>query len=305
MKLSSTILITLLMCLLFTSFSFADPLEDAKAAIQNQDFKKAFELISPLAEQDNPEAQTMLGALYINGQGVEADGTKGLEWITKAAKKGFEPAKSRAINLNIELASKGDTAAMFNVGYMCFNGWGGKMDTGVCLKWLENAGEIGHEKSAKILTKIYTEGTFGVPPDATKAAYWKEQGDAITTGIEGAWEGSLPAMGGPAPMPVAYKFKREGDTLSGVFINKGFGNKKTLIKDGKIDGNNFSFTIESNFMGKKMVTNYTGVFYGKTIKLTYTVPGGPGAPGAQGAPSGAPDKAAAPAPVTIIAKRAI
>jgi hypothetical protein len=299
MKLSSTILVTLLMCLVFTSPSFAGPLEDAKAAIQNQDFKKAFELITPLAEQDNPEAQTMLGAMYINGQGVEADATKGLEWITKAAKKGFEPAKSRAINLNVELASKGDTAAMFNVGYMCFNGWGGKMESDVCLKWLENAGEIGHEKSAKILTKIYTEGMFGVTPDTTKAAYWKEQGDAITKGIEGAWEGSLPAMGGPAPMAVTYKFKKEGDILSGVFINKGFGNKKTLIKDGKIDGNNFSFTIESSFMGKKMITNYTGVFYGKIIKLTYTVPGAPGAPGA-------PDKtAAAPSPVTIIAKRAI
>jgi hypothetical protein len=293
MKSSINILLTLLLCTLFTAPSFADPIEDAKTAITNQDFQKAIELITPLAEQDNLEAQTMLGAMYVNGQGVEANPTKGLELITNAAKKGFEPAKIRAFDLNIELANKGDTSAMFNVGYMCFNGWGGTYESDVCLKWLENAGDMGHEKSAKILTKIYTEGMFNVTPDTEKAKYWKEQDDAINAGIEGTWEGSIPPMGGPNPMPmeVTYKFKKEGETLSGVYINKGFGNKKSLIKDGKIDGNNFSFSIESNFMGNKMTTNYTGVFYGKTIKLTYTMPAGP--------------DGATPPPVTFMAKRAI
>ncbi len=293
MKSLTTTLLTLLVCTLFTTYSFADPIEDAKTAIKNQDYKKAFELLAPLADQDNPEAQTMLGAMYVNGQGVEADGTKGLEMITAAAKKGFEPAKVRAFDLNIELANKGDTSAMFNVGYMCFNGWGGTYESDVCLKWLENAGEMGHERSAKILNKIYTEGMFNVTPDAEKAKYWKEQDDAINAGIEGTWEGSLPPMGGPNPRPmeVTYKFKKEGETLSGVFINKGFGNKKTLIKDGKIEGNNFSFSIESNFMGNKMTTNYTGVFYGKTIKLTYSLPAGP--------------DGNTPPPVTFMAKRAM
>jgi Sel1 repeat len=292
MKSLTTILITLLICIVFTSPSFADPIEDAKTAVTNQDFTKAHEILAPLAEQDNLEALSILGAMYVNGQGVETDQTKGLALITKAASKGYEPAKVTAINLNIELANKGDIAAMFNVGYMCFNGWGGAIDTGVCLKWLENAGEIGHEKSTKILTKIYTEGMFGVTPDATKATYWKETEAAIAAGIEGSWEGSLPPMGGPTPMPmeVTYKFKKEGDVLSGVYINKGFGNKKSLIKEGKIDGTNFSFSIESNFMGKQMTTNYTGVFYGKTIKLTYTMPAGP--------------DGAIPPPVTLIAKRA-
>lgn len=293
MKSLTTILLTLLICIVFTSPSFADPLEDAKTAINNEDYKKAFELLAPLAEQANVEAQTMLGAMYVNGQGVEVDATKGLELITAAAKKGFEPAKIRAFDLNIELANKGDTSAMFNVGYMCFNGWGGTYESDVCLKWLENAGDMGHERSAKILNKIYTEGMFNVTPDTAKAAYWKEQDSAINAGIEGTWEGTLPPMGGPSPMPmeVSYKFKKEGEILSGVFINKGFGNKKTLIKEGKIEGNNFSFSVESNFMGNKTITNYTGVFYGNTIKLTYTAPAGP--------------DGAAPSPVVFIAKRAI
>jgi hypothetical protein len=293
MKSLFTILLTLLICTLFTSPSFADPIEDAKAAIQNQDYAKAIEIVTPLAEQENVEAQTMLGVMYVNGQGVEVNATKGLDLITKAAKKGHEPAKMLAFNLNIELANKGDTSAMFNVGYMCFNNWGGTYESDVCLKWLENAGEMGHEKSAKILTRIYTEGMFNVTPDTAKAAYWKEQDDAINAGIEGTWEGSIPPMGGPNPMPmdVTYKFKKEGETLSGVYINKGFGNKKSLIKEGKIEGNNFSFSIETNFMGNKTTTNYTGVFYGNTIKLTYTMPAGP--------------DGTTPPPVTLIAKRAI
>lgn len=288
MKSSTTILITLLLCLVFASPAFADPLEDAKTAITNQDFKKAFELATPLAEQDNAEAQTMLGIMYVNGQGVEANATKGLELITKAAKKGHEPAKKVAFNLNIELANKGDTAAMFNVGYMCFNGWGGTYESDVCLKWLENAGEMGHERSAKVLAKIYTEGMYGVTADTSKAAYWKEQGTAISAGIDGTWEGSVSVGGGAQPMTLSFTFKKEGEILTGTTV--GYGGKSNPIKDGKIVDNDFSFAVESKFNGNKMVVNYAGIFYGKTIKLTYTMPGGPGG---------------AAEPVTFIAKRAI
>ncbi|NLA75365.1 MAG: sel1 repeat family protein [Deltaproteobacteria bacterium] len=293
MKPMATILAALLICLLSSSSLFADPLDDAKTAIQNQDYTKAVEILIPLSEQENVEAQTMLGSMYISGQGAAADPTKGLNLITAAAKKGYEPAKIRAFSLNIELANSGDTGAMFNVGYMCFNGWGGTYEPDVCLKWLENAGDMGHERSAKILTKIYTEGMFNVIPDSGKTAYWKEQEMAIVAGIEGSWEGSLPSMGGPNPMPVevTYKFKKEGEILSGIFINKGFGNKKSFIKEGKIDGNEFSFYVESSFGGNKIVTNYTGVFYGNTIKLTCTMPGGP--------------DGKVPLPVTFLAKRTI
>jgi hypothetical protein len=290
MKSSITILITLFLCFVFASPSFADPIEDAKAAVSNQDYKKALEIITPLAEQDNLQAQTMLGAMYVNGQGVEANPTKGLELITNAAKKGYEPAKIVAFNMNIELANKGDSAAMFNVGYMCFNGWGGTHESSVCLKWLETAGEIGHEKAAKILTKIYTEGKFGVTPDETKATYWKEQQAAIAAGIDGTWEGSVSMGGGAPPMKLSYTFKKEGETLTGT--TKGYEGKNNPIKDGKMDGNNFTFVVESEFNGAKMTINYSGTFYGKNLKLTYTSAGGPG---------GAP----APAPVTFIAKRAI
>ena len=146
---------SLLLCLAFPLISNADQLEDAKAAIKNEDFKKAHELLLPFAEENNTEAQILLGALYVNGQGVEKDFNKGLSMIMKAATRGYKPARLLAFKLCMDLGKQGDTAAMYNVGYMCLNSWGGEYDTNVCLKWLENAGKMGHEKSAKILARIY------------------------------------------------------------------------------------------------------------------------------------------------------
>ena len=172
MKFYKLILFFLLLCFAFPLMSFADQLEDAKTAVKNEDFVKARELLLPLAEENNSEAQTLLGALYVNGQGTEKDFNKGLSLIMKAATQKYKPARIAAFKLCIDLANQGDTSAMYNVGYMCLNDWGGEHDNNVCLKWLENAAKLGHEKSLKILSKIYTEGMFGITPDAEKAAYW-------------------------------------------------------------------------------------------------------------------------------------
>jgi len=78
MRLNRFFLYSLLICFVFPILSYADQLEDAKGAIANNEFVKAYELLYPLAEENNLEAQTILGSMYINGQGVEQDYTKGL-----------------------------------------------------------------------------------------------------------------------------------------------------------------------------------------------------------------------------------
>ena len=98
----------LLLCFVFPLASSADQLEDAKTAIKNEDFKKAFELLSPLAEEENAEAQTYLGAMYVNGQGVEKDFNKGMALIMKAASQDYKPAKLSAFKLCIDLANQGE-----------------------------------------------------------------------------------------------------------------------------------------------------------------------------------------------------
>lgn len=287
MKFIRIIIFSVLLCFVFPLMASADQLEDAKAAIKSEDFKKAFELLKPLAEENNEEAQTLFGAMYVNGEGVEKDPTKGLAWIMKAARKGFKPARITAFKMCIDLAKAGDTSAMFNVGYMCLNGWGGEQDSGVCMKWLENSGRLGHDKSSRYLAKIYSKGMFGVTPDKEKAKYWSDLPKAFAEGIDGKWKGEVPMGPGGQTMNFSYDFKTDGDKLTGTTV--GYGGKQNTIKDGKVDGNKFTFTVESRYNGMKSTVDYNGIFLGDSLSLSFTSKMG---------------RNDASPPVTFIAKRA-
>ncbi len=269
MKFFSPIFITLLLCVVFPILSYADQLEDAITAIENKNFEEAYELLQPLAEEGNAAAQTRLGALYVNGQGIERDLTKGLSWIMKAAAQGDETARKIAFKLCLDLVNQGNTSVMYNLGYMCLNGWGGEYDTNVCLGWLENAGKIGHERSARMLAKIYTEGMFGITPDEEKATYWKDLGAAFTAGIDGKWSGEIPGMDGQ-PMKLTFTFKTDGNKLKGAVSRGGPWGGTDKIRDGRIEENNLSFVVKSSAFGRNTTMNYTGTFLGDRLKLTYT-----------------------------------
>jgi TPR repeat protein len=172
MKLTKLLLFALLFCFVFPTLSNAAQFEDAVAAIANEDFEKACELLRPLAEKKNLSAQTILGILYIRGQGVEEDFNKGLSMIMDAASQGHEQAKGLAAALCRELAHTGNVKAMYNMGYMCLKGWVGEQDPNKCIKWLEKAAEEGHIRSARVLSEIYTKGSFGITPDKEMASYW-------------------------------------------------------------------------------------------------------------------------------------
>lgn len=51
----------------------ADPLQDAARAHVRQDYGTALRLFQPLADQGNATAQTTLGEMYANGEGVPQD----------------------------------------------------------------------------------------------------------------------------------------------------------------------------------------------------------------------------------------
>ena len=271
MKLCRFFCFSLLICFVFPVLSYADQLEDADTAIKNKEYKKAFELLLPLAEENNAEAQTLLGTLYVNGLGVEQDATKGLSLIMKAATQGYEAAKVRAFLLCLEEANQGDAAAMYNVGYMCLEGWGGKLDTNLCLVWLENATKSGHVPSARMLSEIYTKGKFGIIPDEEKASYWINLPAALAAGIDGTWSGTAPTQDFSPYPKLTFTFKADGNTLTGTVtgIVPGRGLTTTPLKDGKIDGNKFSFTYSGEMYGMKFTFIYTGVFLGYYLRLSY------------------------------------
>jgi len=93
-------------------------------------------------------------------------------------------------------------------------------------------------------------------------------GFASAADIDGKWVGEIVGQG----MEIAFTFKAEGMTLTGVHIVNG---QETPIKDGKIDGANISFTVTVN-MGEEMKIPHKGTISGDQIKMTYEMMGQPG-----------------------------
>jgi len=66
-----------------------------------------------------------------------------------------------------------------------------------------------------------------------------------------------------------YDFHVDGAKLTGKAINEQFG--PTDIQDGKIDGDNITFTEALNFNGNEIKITYTGKIDGDEIKFTRKV----------------------------------
>jgi len=87
---------------------------------------------------------------------------------------------------------------------------------------------------------------------------------AYAADVDGKWAGTV---GGPqGEFPVAFTFKADGATLTGT--TTGFDGSEVPIKDGKIDGNNISFTVTFDFGGMPLVLSYKGVVSPDEIKIS-------------------------------------
>lgn len=123
-------------------------------------------------------------------------------------------------------------------------------------------------------------------------------GSAFAANIDGTWSGEFVGGMGGQPMKLSYTFKADGNTLTGTHSN-GMG-EPIPIKDGKIDGDNISFTVAVDFGQMKMTFKYTGIVKGDEIELTFKMdmPGGGPGGGAGGGPGGG-----TPPPATFTVKR--
>jgi len=74
-------------------------------------------------------------------------------------------------------------------------------------------------------------------------------------------------------VPVNLTFKADGAKLTGS--TSGPDGATIAIADGKIDGNNLSFTVTFDFGGMPLVLNYKGVMAGAEIKFTIDIFGMP------------------------------
>ena len=81
--------------------------------------------------------------------------------------------------------------------------------------------------------------------------------------VDGKWTGSLDTPMGALPME--FNFKADGSTLSGSMLGPDGG--QIPIKNGKIDGNKISFSLDVDFGQGPITFNYTGVVSPTEIKL--------------------------------------
>jgi len=98
--------------------------------------------------------------------------------------------------------------------------------------------------------------------------------------VSGKWTFEQPGRGGNPGRPVTITLKADGSTLTGTMPagGRGGGGEPIAISDGKVDGNNVSFTVKREFNGNSFVTKYEGTVNGDEMKLKITRNGQDGTP---------------------------
>ena len=88
--------------------------------------------------------------------------------------------------------------------------------------------------------------------------------------IDGKWVAQVPGRGGQT-RETTFNFKAEGDKLTGTVSGR---QGDTPISDGKISGDEISFTVSQSFGGNDIKLIYKGKVAGDEIKFTRTREGG-------------------------------
>lgn len=88
--------------------------------------------------------------------------------------------------------------------------------------------------------------------------------------VTGKWTAEMQGRGGQT-MTVTMNLKADGDKLTGTVSGRA---GDTDITDGKIDGNNITFTVVREFNGNQIKQNYKGKLDGDVIHFSMTMEGG-------------------------------
>jgi len=87
---------------------------------------------------------------------------------------------------------------------------------------------------------------------------------AVAADVAGNWKAT--AEGPNGTMERTFVFKVDGNKLTGETTSAMLG--KSTITDGKIDGDNLSFSITADLQGTELKLNYKGKVTGTDLHLT-------------------------------------
>jgi TPR repeat protein len=125
-----TFLLSLTFLFLFSGSVNGGDLLDGWGAYKNNDYKKAYKLWLPLAEQGNVTAQYNLGHMYEKGQGVPQD-------------------YKEAVRLYRLSAEQGDVDAQLKLGVSYGMGRGVPKDYALAHMWWNLSGSNGNKEAAE------------------------------------------------------------------------------------------------------------------------------------------------------------
>jgi hypothetical protein len=95
----------------------------------------------------------------------------------------------------------------------------------------------------------------------------------LAADVTGKWTSETQGQGGRT-MTSTFDLKAEGDKLTGTITGARGG--AVEISDGKVNGNEVSFTVTRETQRGTMKLLYTGKVEGDELKLTMKMDGGPG-----------------------------
>lgn len=77
-------------------------LEEGLSAYEDSEFGKAFQILMPLAESGNPQAQKFIAYMYDFGQGVDPNWDKAIKWYRLPAQEGDPFAQNNLATLLLD-----------------------------------------------------------------------------------------------------------------------------------------------------------------------------------------------------------
>lgn len=131
---------------------FCVSFEEAVRYYQVKKYKKAFDILVPMANKGDNRAQNLLALLFLDGSGTQKNIEKAEYWFKQAI-------------------ANGNVRAMRNLALNTYVGYGFKKDYKVVFKYTKMAVEHKMEKMYDMLGMLYTKG-LGTPKDEVKGLKW-------------------------------------------------------------------------------------------------------------------------------------
>jgi hypothetical protein len=101
----------------------------------------------------------------------------------------------------------------------------------------------------------------------------------LAADVAGKWTGQVPAVQGQPESTITFVFKVDGDNLTGT-LNNSQQPGDVELKEGKVTGNDITFSLTRNIGGTDMKVVWKGTIAGDEIKFTRSVTGAGGPGGA-------------------------